>query len=116
MFDGLPGRPGHGDVYIHQYERGKQLWVFRVVPESVAEDELDGLIVGRGRRKGLWKRIHVGDEYPEDPADRDSDLNGYVLHVLDSGLPRWVKPATMRNYENSQYKRRRMAEKCGRRD
>ena len=84
--------------------------MFYIVPEGASLIE-GKLTVGRGERKGDWKEIFVGDGYPVDPAEPAT--KDYMLHILDSGAPRWVKEVTLRSYENSQHKRRRMAEKCG---
>ena len=84
--------------------------VFVVHKDAAAS--ADGLVDGCNGQKGQWREIHIGQEYPEDPAD--STISGYVLHMLDNGTPRWVKPATMKNYEITQLRRRRMAERLRR--
>ena len=78
--------PKHQSLYVHRHKSGAQIWMY---------DEDDG--DGGG---GPWKRIYPGHDHP--------DLDGYVLHLLESDQPRWVKEESARAYEIERARRRRM--------
>ncbi|TFK92548.1 hypothetical protein K466DRAFT_595121 [Polyporus arcularius HHB13444] len=88
--DGPPAHllsPHHQSLYVHKYRDDTQIWMY-----DAGKD---------GRRRPQWVRICQGHEHP--------DLDGYELHLLEKGSPRWVKNASARGYENVQRKRARIA-------
>ena len=97
--DGPPAhllRPARGSLYAHRHANGTQVWLY-VVRDKGKEKE-EGGSKGKGRAvsllrprvEGKWERIYPGTEHP--------DLEGYVLHIIDRGHPRWVKEQTARAY------------------
>ncbi|TBU63499.1 hypothetical protein BD310DRAFT_582551 [Dichomitus squalens] len=127
--DGPPGhllKPPHGALYVHQYKVphvGWQIWMFvKYDAETTARDgesrrasvqdggveasvngsrDSDG-VQGRERERerghgGEWVRVYPGQPHPE--------LEGYVLHMLDGGEPRWVKALSARQYASTRSKR-----------
>lgn len=55
----------------------------------------------RCAQTGGWERVRKGHEHPY--------LDGYVLHLVDSGQPRWVKRGTAMNYAKQSRLRREAA-------
>ncbi|KAH9903367.1 hypothetical protein C8Q73DRAFT_785955 [Cubamyces lactineus] len=47
-----------------------------------------------------WRMVFPGDAHP--------DMEGYVLHLLDDGTPRWVKASSAKSYEGGRKLRRRL--------
>lgn len=85
--DGPPAHlltPRHQSLYVHRYRDDTQVWMYLA-----------------SKHGGRWTRIHPGYEHP--------DLEGYELHLIDTGAPRWVKNASARGYENVQRERAQVA-------
>ena len=94
----LKPRPAHGDLFVHHHApaRGKRqrVWIYEVAPPAATADGDKGGAKGGGlrllreprRREGVWREAFVpGEPHPS------ADMDGYVLHLLDDGRPRWVK-------------------------
>ncbi|KAI0772908.1 hypothetical protein BD413DRAFT_622494 [Trametes elegans] len=87
-------KPARGNLYVHRHRAGVQVWLYYAcaVPRRPA---------GAEAREGAWQVVHEGVAHPE--------LDGYVLHLLDDGTPRWVKEASAQTYAAARRKRERMA-------
>ncbi|KAI0649889.1 hypothetical protein C8Q79DRAFT_1006217 [Trametes meyenii] len=119
--DGL--RPARTWLYVHRYRAGAgtQVWMFigagtglgsrrALLPSSSStsstsvgegEGEGEGEEGSEGEGQGGWRVVYPGHRHP--------DLEGYVLHLLDSGEPRWVKEASAKTYACGKKLRQRMA-------
>ena len=71
-------RPKHTQLYVHRANNTKttRIWMY---------------FADNGRKgAGRWERIRRWHEHPS--------MEGYVLHLLQNGEPRWVKEGSARNY------------------
>ncbi|KAJ8496955.1 hypothetical protein ONZ51_g777 [Trametes cubensis] len=53
-----------------------------------------------GEEEVGWRMVYPGHAHP--------DMEGYVLHLLDDGTPRWVKESSAKTYECGRKLRRRL--------
>ncbi|RDX45845.1 hypothetical protein OH76DRAFT_1303638, partial [Lentinus brumalis] len=100
-------------LYVHGHRRGVQAWMYCSTAregegtrngnwnENGESEQGDSLRRGKGASEREWRRTYEGQEHP--------DLDGYVLHFLESGAPRWVRNVSAKAYEKAQRKRMAMA-------
>ncbi|RPD61618.1 hypothetical protein L226DRAFT_570332 [Lentinus tigrinus ALCF2SS1-7] len=103
-------RPRQHALYVHAHRRGIQAWMyFKDASERADRDHSQG--TGKGKKTerkeaseremlARWRRTYEGQEHPE--------LDGYVLHFLQDGSPRWVRNVSAKAYEKRQMKRQTM--------
>ncbi|KAI0332251.1 hypothetical protein GY45DRAFT_1369390 [Cubamyces sp. BRFM 1775] len=86
-----------GCLHVHTHEDGVQAWMLDRAPPSPRRQTLPACSGKRTGPKLEWRRVHVGEPHPR--------LRGLVLHFLNNGEPRWVRPASAKKYAKDNKKR-----------